>query len=293
MKLVSFVAEGRTRVGALLDGDRVVDLQTATDGTLPGDMILFLKGGRDALDRARTALSGLLPAGVVFDRAGVELLAPIPRPPKLLAIGMNFLDHAQEQNMTLDEWPQMFAKFPCTVIGPGAPIPMPGLSRGDLDYEIELSFVIGREARAVTEAEAPAHIAGWTIVNDVSARDVQFRPGPSQLMLGKNFTGCAPMGPCMVTADELPDPYNLRMITRVNGQVVQDSNSRQIVRKAAWLTAFLSRQFVLEVGDVITTGTPRGVGCFRNPPLWLKPGDLVECEVEGIGSLVNPVAAGV
>ncbi|MES4793138.1 MAG: FAA hydrolase family protein, partial [Chloroflexota bacterium] len=219
----------------------------------------------------------------------VRLLAPIPRPGKILCSGVNYMGHLEENpGATLPETPFFFAKLPSAVIGPGAPIVHPKMTR-QLDYEVELAVVIGRALRAAPEAEIIEAIAGYTILHDVSARDVQFKD--HQITLGKNFDTFAPMGPCLVTADEIPDPTNLRLRTLLNGQVRQEGSTSDWVFPLPQLLSFLSRVMTLEPGDVVTTGTPAGVGVFRRPPIFLQPGDTVVLEVEGIGRLENPIVA--
>lgn len=228
---------------------------------------------------------GDLPA-YSFDE--VKLLSPV-RPWKILCSGINYRGHLQENPAAkLPDTPFYFSKLPSAVIGPGEPIVIPALSR-QVDYEVELAVVIGRRMRRVPPERAMEHVFGYTVLNDVSARDVQFKD--SQITLGKNFDTFAPVGPCVVTADEVPDVGNLRLRTLLNGQVMQDGSTADWVFPLPELLSFLSRVMTLNPGDLVSTGTPAGVGCFRNPPVYLKPGDTVVVEVEGIGRLENPVVA--
>jgi 2-keto-4-pentenoate hydratase/2-oxohepta-3-ene-1,7-dioic acid hydratase in catechol pathway len=219
----------------------------------------------------------------------VTLLAPLPDAGKIIGIGRNYGDHASEASLKLPEWPKLFPKFPSTVIGPGDSIIRPTLT-SQLDFEVELAVVIGRVADKVSEEDALAHVAGYTIVNDVSARDLQF--ADEQLTLGKNFSTFCPMGPLIVDQSELPDPEAIEVRLRLNGVTMQDSTTAELIFSIPYLVAFCSYVMTLHPGDVIATGTPSGVGCFRDPPVWLQPGDVVESEVSGIGTLVNTVESG-
>jgi 2-keto-4-pentenoate hydratase/2-oxohepta-3-ene-1,7-dioic acid hydratase in catechol pathway len=263
MRLVSFDG-GFGRI----EGDEVVHMGP--------DLVGYLATG-EATDGGRIPL------------ADVRLLAPVPRPPKVIGIGLNYRDHAAETGKAIPEEPILFAKFANSVVGPGDPILLPEASR-EVDYEAELGVVIGRTAKGVDVADALSVVAGYTCVNDVSARDLQFRT--SQWMPGKAVDTFLPCGPWIVTAEEIPDPQNLRVRCVLNGRTVQDSNTGQMVFGVAELVAFLSRTMTLEPGDLIATGTPAGVGFTRTPPVWLRDGDTVTIEIEGIGSLTNPVRQG-
>jgi 2-keto-4-pentenoate hydratase/2-oxohepta-3-ene-1,7-dioic acid hydratase in catechol pathway len=209
---------------------------------------------------------------------------PIARPSKIICAGLNYRDHAEEQGLELPERPLLFAKWPNALIGPGESIVLPPLS-SQVDYEAELAVVIGRTARNVTEGAALDHVLGYTCLNDVSARDLQF--GDGQWVRGKSLDTFCPMGPILVTADELTDPQDLAIMCRVNDEVLQDSRTSQMYFSVATIISYLSRSFTLEPGDVIATGTPAGVGAFRDPPRFLRDGERVTVEIEGIGSLVN------
>jgi 2-keto-4-pentenoate hydratase/2-oxohepta-3-ene-1,7-dioic acid hydratase in catechol pathway len=214
------------------------------------------------------------------------LAAPL-RPRKVVGIGLNYRDHIAEAGLSAPAQPLVFAKFPTSVIGPGdAIVADPAITRR-VDWEVELAVVIGRRMRNVSEREALDHVFGYTVANDVSARDIQF--AEIQLVRAKSLDTFCPLGPVIVTADEIPDPQALRLRTRVNGETVQDSTSAEMVFSVAELLAFCSGSFTLEPGDVLLTGTPPGCGYFLTPPRSLQPGDVVEVEVEGIGVLRNPV----
>jgi acylpyruvate hydrolase len=216
----------------------------------------------------------------------VRLEAPIPRPGKIIALGLNYKSHIEETGRDVPEAPTIFAKFSSSVIGPGSCIHMPSVS-DKIDWEVELGVVIGRICRNVTKAQAIDYVAGYTIINDVSARDLQRRDG--QWVRAKSLDGFCPMGPCIVTTDELGEGSGLRVMTKVNDEVKQDSNTSDLLFSVKDIVSYLSQSFTLEPGDVIATGTPSGVGFVRDPPEYLKSGDNVEVSVQGIGTLTNTV----
>ena len=239
------------------------------------------------LRRDGAELLRVLEVGRVIKRADVVLLAPVPRPGKLICIGLNYRDHAIESKMPIPERPVVFSKFSSSVIGPGEAVVVPSKSE-QVDYEAELAVVIGRRAKNVTPEQAYDYVLGYTIVNDVSARDFQFADG--QWQRGKSCDTFAPMGQWIVTTDEIPDPHKLSIKLRLNGQTMQDSSTNQLIFGVPELIAFLSESITLEPGDVIATGTPPGVGFARKPPVFLKSGDVMEVEIEGIGTLTSPIA---
>jgi 2-keto-4-pentenoate hydratase/2-oxohepta-3-ene-1,7-dioic acid hydratase in catechol pathway len=244
-------------------------------------------GGDDSLDRVQRYADDP-PANEVHDPAQTVLAAPIPRPHKIICIGLNYRDHAAESKMAIPETPTVFSKYSTSVIGPRAPIVLPRNSTKP-DYEAEFAVVIGRGGRHIPEASWRDHVFGYTVVNDVSARD--FQMATSQWMIGKTFDTFCPMGPAVVTADEIEDPHNLRISLTINGETLQDSNTCNLIFGVPGLIAYLSSVFTLEPGDIISTGTPAGVGFARKPPRWLRPGDEVTATVEGVGALTNPVVA--
>jgi 2-keto-4-pentenoate hydratase/2-oxohepta-3-ene-1,7-dioic acid hydratase in catechol pathway len=217
-----------------------------------------------------------------------ELAAPL-RPGKIVAIGLNYLDHIRESNLPIPDRPLIFAKFPSSVVGPNEPIVVDTALTSQVDWEVELGVIVARTMRNVAAEKALDYVFGYTIGNDVSARDVQF--SESQWTRGKSFDTFCPIGPVVVTPDEIPDPQALALRTRVNGEVMQDSSTSEILFGVAELLAFSSRSFTLEPGDLLLTGTPWGCGYFMEPPRLLEDGDVVECEVERIGVLRNPVVA--
>jgi len=228
------------------------------------------------------------PADSVFPLSSVQLLAPVRRPPKMICVGLNYRDHAAEARQEIPKVPTIFAKFSNVVIGPGASIVLPRNSRKP-DYEAEFAFVIGKGGRHIPSYEWQQHVFGYTAFNDVSARDVQ--SATSQWMMGKTFDTFAPMGPWLVSADEIADPHVLDINLRIGGETLQHSNTRELIFKIPELVAYLSSVVTLEPGDVVATGTPAGVGFARTPPRYLQPGDEVIVSIEGIGELRNPVVA--
>ncbi len=283
MKIVTFRREGQApEPGVVLSG-RVVSLLEAG---YP-DVLTLLAEGEDGRARVENWIYNPAPGSVV-DLDKVRLMAPVPRPPKLICIGLNYRDHALESKMEIPKVPTVFAKFPNTVIGPGESIVLPRLSSKP-DYEAEFAVVIGRGGRHIRPERWRDHVFGYTIVNDVSARDYQM--ATSQWMMGKTFDTFAPMGPWIVSADEIPDPHTLDISLEIGGDVLQHSNTRELIFKVPDLIAYISGVVTLEPGDIISTGTPSGVGFARKPPRWLVPGEEVVIRVQGIGELRNPVIA--
>ena len=282
MRLVTYEHNNTLSTGVLTDAG-VIDLPAASGGAVPGDMLSLLQGGGAVLAQAQDAVG----AGSAIPLADIRLKAPIARPGKILGIGLNYADHAQEGGRKKPEYPLIFAKTVAAAIGIGEAIRLPQVSQC-VDFEGELAVVIGTRAKDVTPPNAFDYIAGYTICNDVSARDYQRR---SSHTAGKSFDTFAPMGPAIVTRDELPDPHVLDIRTLVSGEEMQHSNTKNLIFNIPYLIDYLSHIFPLEPGDVITTGTPAGVGAYREPPRFLKAGDTVRIEVQGIGVLENPVVA--
>lgn len=280
MKLVTFTHEGRTRLGAV-DGNEVVDLADAAPD-LPTEMVAFLEAGQPALETAHAARTD----GARLPLDAVALEAPILRPPKFLAVGLNYADHVAEAGLETPVHPMIFNKQSTCVTGPDAPVHLPRASHV-LDYEGELGLVIGTRCRHVTRDDAAEVIAGYTVVNDVTVRDWQLRV-PTWTM-GKSFDTHGPIGPWIVTADEIPDPHQLRLRTWVNDELRQESNTKELIFDCFGLVEHLSTAFTLEPGDIVATGTPGGVGIAMKPPRLLVAGDVMRIEIEGIGSLENAV----
>jgi 2-keto-4-pentenoate hydratase/2-oxohepta-3-ene-1,7-dioic acid hydratase in catechol pathway len=281
MKLATFTHDGTTRIG-VITGETIVDLARAAP-SLPREMVALLAGGSAALAAARSAAAS---TSACLALADVRLEAPILRPPKFLAIGLNYADHVKESGLEAPSLPIFFNKQSTCVTGPTQPIHRPRVS-ALLDYEGELGFVIGRRCRHVPRARAHEVIAGFLVVNDVSVRDWQLRT-PTMTM-GKSFDTHGPMGPWLVTPEEIGDPHALELRTWVNGELRQHSNTRELIFDCFAQIEHLSTAFTLEPGDVVTTGTPAGVGGAMSPPRFLQPGDLVRIEIEKIGSLENRV----
>jgi 2-keto-4-pentenoate hydratase/2-oxohepta-3-ene-1,7-dioic acid hydratase in catechol pathway len=273
MRLLTFDAGGNVGVGVRRDG------------------VVLDTGYTSMLDLIRDGALGLERAAAASEEISVDrMLAPIPRPPKILCSGVNYASHAEENpDAVMPTEPFFFSKLPSAVIGPGEPIVIP-TPETQTDYEVELAMVIGKRAKRLSEDDALGHVFGWTILQDVSARDVQFKD--NQLTLGKGPDTFAPLGPDIVTADELGDWSTLRVSTTVNGETMQDSPTSEMLFSPGRLLEFATGLVTLDPGDVVTTGSPAGVGCFRDPPVYLKPGDEVTVSVDRIGKLTNPVVAG-
>lgn len=284
MKLVTFAHQGESRVGALVSQDSqdlVLDFQRA-NLNLPTEMIDFLRAGESAWAAAQRAVNAPDNHALV-DARDVTLLAPVPRPGKLICIGHNYQDHT---GATPPQYPDIFAKFSNTVIGTRQPIILPRAS-AMVDYEAELAVVIGKPARHLQPATALDVVDGYTIFNDVTARDYQKRQ--SQWTIGKTFDTFGPMGPALVTADEIGDPGDLELTLWVNNEVRQHSNTRNLIFTIPFLIAYLSKVMTLEPGDVIATGTPSGTGASCKPPVFLKAGDEIRITIDRIGDLINPL----
>jgi len=288
MRLLTFIHDGQSRFGALVN-EGVVDLSAAQetgmrDRAAPASLADLITAGPDVWARLSEALEVGAYSRFTLPLNDVKLAAPI-LPPKIVAIGLNYADHVREQGGTLPDHPIVFAKFPTSVIGPGDAIRWEPALSDSIDWEAELAVVIGRTARRVSAAAAYEHVFGYTIANDVTARNLQNADG--QFVRGKSLDTFCPLGPWIVTRDEMPEPHGLAIRCRVNGEIMQDSSTDQLIFGVPTLIEFLSRAFTLLPGDIILTGTPPGVGTFRKPPLYLRSGDAVEVEIEGIGVLRN------
>ena len=282
MKLANFTYQNQTRIGAVI-GNILVDGLANTD--IPRTLIDFLNNKTESL----AAMQQLIDSNKHgINIADVKLNAPIPRPPKYLGVALNYADHISETGMARPEYPSFFTKQSTCVIGSGEAIQMPKVSN-KLDYEGELAFVIGQRCRHVSVEQAHEVIAGYMIANDISVRDWQAR-SPT-MMIGKSFDTCGPLGPWLVTADEINDPHCLNLKTWVDDELRQNANTSEMIFNCYELIAYLSQAMTLEVGDVITTGTPSGVGVKMSPRGYLKEGQTVRIAIEGIGELVNSVIA--
>jgi 2-keto-4-pentenoate hydratase/2-oxohepta-3-ene-1,7-dioic acid hydratase in catechol pathway len=279
MKLVSFSeSDGLVRPGVLLDeGDMVIDLTTG--------------GYADTLAAITAGVTTLQNGGAyrAYPLSDLRLHAPLANPPRIFCIGLNYRDHAIESGMEIPKFPVVFFKLVPSIIGPGEAIILPPITK-EPDYEAEFAFVIGKGGFQIPASEAQSHVYGYTIINDVSARDIQF--STSQWSLSKSLPTFCPLGPAIVTADEITDPHALDVQLSINGEVLQHSNTRELIFKIPELIEYISSITPLLPGDIVSTGTPFGVGLGRNPKRWLKPGETVTVTVEGLGELTNPVVAG-
>jgi len=269
MRLATFQSGGSAPQAGIIVDDRITGTGT--------DMISVIATGLPPVA-----------SGPSYRLSDVNLLAPIPRPPKFICVGLNYRDHAREAGLEIPSIPTIFSKFSNVVIGPNEPIVLPRVSKRP-DYEAEFAFVIGPGGRNIPAARALEHVFGYTIVNDVSARDYQM--STSQWLMGKTFDTFAPMGPWIVTREEIADPHTLDLSLEIGGEILQHSNTRELVFGIPALIEFISSVVTLEPGDVVATGTPAGVGFARKPPRYLKPGDEVVIRIQGLGELRNPVIA--
>jgi 2-keto-4-pentenoate hydratase/2-oxohepta-3-ene-1,7-dioic acid hydratase in catechol pathway len=319
MKLVNFELEGEPCLG-VVKGDVIVNLAVAFKlvldravkfaegspqsearhrvlqaGQLPQDMIQLLRQDESWLMALDALLSGVVDY-FQGDRGrehlftpveAARLRAPIPRPGKIVCVGRNYAEHAREFGGEVPAQPIFFLKSNNTICGPGEPVMLPPNSR-QVDYEAELAVIIGKSGKNIPEAEAYEHVAGYTIMNDVTARDMQAQD--KQWFRGKSCDTFAPTGPWIVTRNEIPDPHSLRISLTLNGRTMQDSNTRNMIFRVSYLVSYLSQSLTWETGDILSTGTPEGVGAQRTPPVFLRPGDTVSVTVERIGTLTNPVA---
>ncbi|MER1986361.1 MAG: fumarylacetoacetate hydrolase family protein [Solibacillus sp.] len=308
MKLINYTINGVTRAGAIVE-DQVIDLNHAYEAQLqaageyrakeiahayvPATTDELYQGGKKSLELAQQAVDFIVAnptasaTKAVFAREEVKVEAPVINPGKIICVGHNYREHILEMGRELPTHPVIFAKFANTILGPDDDIPFYPISE-QLDYEAEFTFVIGKQARNVSEEDALDYVAGYTITNDVTYRDIQRRT--LQWLQGKTVDGSAPMGPYLITTDELPDPSGLSVVLTVNGEVRQETNTANLVFSVQKLVAFLSNLMTLEPGDVILTGTPGGVGVAMNPPTFLKDGDVVRIEIDKVGALENKVA---
>lgn len=297
MRLASFTEAGQ-RVLGLVQGDRLLNLTAvsphytaATGNNVPfTDMASLLSAKNSSRETVQSLAAWAKENGAAefsTPLAEADYTVPLLNPGKIICVGLNYADHCRETNTPLPSSPILFNKFSSSLLPHGGEITWSPTVTQQVDYEAELAIIIGKTARFVNEADAMDYIAGYTILNDISARDVQFSDG--QWIRGKSFDTFCPMGPFVVTADDIADPHKLAIQCRVNGQTLQDSNTAEMIFKIPFLIEFISNFCTLYPGDIISTGTPHGVGAFREPKIFLKPGDEVEVEIEGIGLLKNKV----
>ncbi len=283
MRLISYLSETGPRTAVAREGG-YVDLHRH-DPLLPTQMKQLLQMLPMHGDAVREAAE----KGKLIEAAQSRILPPVVEPQKILCIGLNYADHAAETGAKVGDEPVVFNKFPTCLRANHEPIELPAVSQ-EVDYEAELVVVIGRRGKNIPRENAMQHVAGYTVGNDVSARDWQKGKPGKQWLLGKSFDSFAPIGPELVTADEIEDPHNLRIVCRLNGETMQDSSTKELIFRIDFLVSYLSQVCTLMPGDLIFTGTPPGVGMARKPPVFLKPGDRVEVEIEKLGVLTNPVA---
>lgn len=285
MRLATVATERGPRACGVWNG-RYVDVNAA-DPRLPSSVKEILALGAEG----RAGVQAAIEKGTTsYDPASARLLAPVPDPQKIICIGLNYRDHAEETGAAIPSEPVLFSKYPSALIGHGEPIILPAVSN-EVDYEAELVVVIGRRGRLIPSETAMEHVGGYAVGHDVSARDWQLQKPAKQWMAGKTFDTFAPVGPELVTADEIADPHKLGVRLRLNGQTMQNSNTEQLIFRIEQVVSYVSAIMTLEPGDLIFTGTPPGVGMARKPPVWLQPGDQVEVEIDGLGVLRNPVRA--
>lgn len=286
MKLLTFIAHNEIRPG-VLDGGNVIDLKAAG---LPvgedGDLLQIVRGGDAMLERVREAIDS--PTRRTFDLDEVRLTAPLLAPSKIIAVGLNYIDHCKEAGLPVPAEPVLFSKFPNSITGPFDELSWPEAVTKEVDYEVELAVVIGRRGRNIPEKDALDYVCGYSVVNDVSARDLQFA-NAKQWDRSKSLDTFCPWGPYIVTRDEIDDPHDLDVRTVLNGVEMQKSNTKNLVFNINRIIAYASQGTTLMPGDLIPTGTPFGVGFSRTPPVFLKHGDVCECEVEDVGRIVNKV----
>jgi len=293
MRLITFISPAGEYELGLLQGETVVSLngchrQMNPDQPLTNDMISLLEQGLDQVRSIENWAQNSPLLATTYDLSQIILKQPVLRPYMVVALGRNYAAHAREGGAEPPAWPMLFHKTATSLIGSGENIVIPPVTRR-VDYEGELAIIIGKTCRQVSEEEALNYVAGYSIANDVSARDLQRRT--SQFAAGKMLDTFGPLGPALVTADEIQDPNRLWIKTRLNGQVMQDDTTANMIFNVQHLISYISQISTLNVGDVILTGTPEGVGYPRNPPVYLQPGDIIEVEIEGLGVLRNPVVA--
>jgi len=287
MRILAFDKSGKPTLGVRRDAKQVVDLSVARPD-LPGDLLGLLAAGGSALELVQAAAKNP-PSGTVLDAAGLKFHPTVWNPGKIICVGLNYADHAAESSLAKPDYPVLFLRVTTTLVGHGQPLIVPRCSE-QFDYEGEMVVVIGKSGRNISLAKALDHVAGYSIFNEGSIRDYQFK---SQTWTsGKNFDGTGGFGPDLVTADEVPaGGKGLRISTRLNGKTLQDANTNDMMFDVPELIRTISEVMTLLPGDIIVSGTPSGVGFARKPPVWMKPGDTCEVEVEGLGVLSNPIAA--
>lgn len=287
MKIATFSVQTEQHIGLVKD-DQIISLTALCPEEFPACMKKFIERGSELCSRAEQLIEQRVNDDAIFKLSEVNILPPIAKPDKIICVGLNYFDHCKETGMEPPESPVIFSKYGNAIAGHNDAIEIP-INSTEVDFEAELAFVIGREAKHVSEEEADDYVFGYTIMNDISARDLQFQDG--QWSRGKTADTFAPFGPVIVTKDEVGDPHNLAISLELNGEIMQDSNTSNLIFTVPKIVSFLSQSMTLMPGDLIATGTPPGVGMGRNPKIWLKNGDRMNVRIEKIGTLSNHVIA--
>ncbi|MBT2667075.1 fumarylacetoacetate hydrolase family protein [Bacillus sp. ISL-4] len=287
MKIATFSVQTEQHIG-LVKNDQIISLTALGPEEFPACMKKFIERSSELRTRAEQLIEQRVNDDAIFNLSEVKILPPIAKPDKIICVGLNYFDHCKETGMEPPESPVVFSKYANAIAGHNDAIEIP-INSTAVDFEAELAFVIGREAKHVSEEEANDYIFGYTIMNDISARDLQFQDG--QWSRGKTADTFAPFGPVIVTQDEVGDPHNLAISLELNGEIMQDSNTSNLIFTVPKIISFLSQSMTLMPGDLIATGTPPGVGMGRNPKIWLKNGDRMNISIEKIGTLSNHVIA--
>ncbi|MCM3675131.1 fumarylacetoacetate hydrolase family protein [Peribacillus simplex] len=287
MKIATFSVQTEQHIGIVQD-DQIISLTALGPEEFPACMKKFIERGSELRSRAEQLIEQRVNDDAIFKLSEVKILPPIAKPDKIICVGLNYFDHCKETGMEPPESPVIFSKYSNAITGHNDTIEIP-INSTEVDFEAELAFVIGREAKHVSEEEAYDYVFGYTIMNDISARDLQFQDG--QWSRGKTADTFAPLGPVVVTHDEVGDPHNLAISLELNGVIMQDSNTSNLIFTVPKIISFLSQSMTLKPGDLIATGTPPGVGMGRNPKIWLKNGDRMNVSIERVGTLSNYVKA--
>ena len=287
MKIATFSVQSEQHIGLVQD-DQIISLTALCPEEFPACMKKFIERSSELRTRAEHLIEQRINEDAIFKPSEVKILPPIAKPDKIICVGLNYFDHCKETGMEPPESPVIFSKYANAIAGHNDAIEIP-INSTEVDFEAELAFVIGKEAKRVSEEEADDYVFGYTIMNDISARDLQFQDG--QWSRGKTADTFAPFGPVIVTKDEVGDPHNLAISLELNGEIMQDSNTSNLIFTVPKIISFLSQSMTLMPGDLIATGTPPGVGMGRNPKIWLKNGDRMNVSIEKIGTLSNHVIA--
>ena len=287
MKIATFSVQTEQHIGLVKD-DQIISITALGPEEFPACMKKFIERGSELRSRAEQLIEQRVNDDAIFKLSEVNILPPIAKPDKIICVGLNYFDHCKETGMEPPASPVIFSKYSNAITGHNDPIEIP-INSTEVDFEAELAFVIGKEAKRVSEEEADDYVFGYTIMNDISARDLQFQDG--QWSRGKTADTFAPFGPVIVTKDEVGDPHNLAISLELNGEIMQDSNTSNLIFTVPKIISFLSQSMTLMPGDLIATGTPPGVGMGRNPKIWLKNGDRMNVRIEKIGTLSNHVIA--